>query len=207
MGSNKMLSTSRREIFRAFRNQLRISGWKKNGGPLEKSRKNRNRLAAAVAAVAFGSVAAKNSQTVFDEDLSTNPLGSVYQFQESEITDNLDELPLDYDVEKIQAYWSKRPGEVIKRTAKILSILIPYFHKLVIWEYLIRRKIRDHPGLQKKYAVELRRILTELGPCFIKFGQAMSIRPDLLPSSFLFELQKLCDSVPSFPTQEAIQVI
>merc|ERR1712241_648826 len=208
MGSNKMLSTTRREIFRALRNQLRISGLKKNGGPLEKSRKNRNRLAAAVAAsVAFGSVAVKNSQTVFDEDSSTNPLGSVYQFQESENTDNLDELPLDYDVEKIQAYWSKRPGEVIKRTAKILSILIPYFHKLFIWEYLIRRKIRDNPGLQKKYAIELRRILTELGPCFIKFGQAMSIRPDLLPSSLLFELQKLCDSVPSFPTQEAIQVI
>ena len=84
-------------------------------------------------------------------------------FSESEITDNPDELPLEYDVERIQAYWSKRPGEVIKRTAKILSILIPYFHKLVIWEYLIRRKIRDSPGLQKKYAIELRQILTELG--------------------------------------------
>ena len=44
-----------------------------------------------------------------------------------------------------------------------------------------------------------------LGPCFIKFGQAMSIRPDLLPAAFLVELQKLCDSVPSFPTQEAIE--
>ena len=32
----------------------------------------------------------------------------------------------------------------------------------------------------------------------------MSIRPDLLPSSFLFELQKLCDAVPSFPTQVMI---
>ena len=30
---------------------------------------------------------------------------------------------------------------------------------------------------------------------------------DLLPSTFLFELQKLCDEVPSFPTNEAIQVI
>lgn len=35
----------------------------------------------------------------------------------------------------------------------------------------------------------------------------MSIRPDLLPAAFLVELQKLCDSVPSFPTQEAIEVI
>ena len=62
-------------------------------------------------------------------------------------------------------------------------------------------------GLQKKYAVELRDMLTKLGPSFIKFGQAMSIRPDLLPSSFLFELQKLCDAVPSFPTHDAISVI
>ena len=62
-------------------------------------------------------------------------------------------------------------------------------------------------GLQKKYAVELREMLTKLGPSFIKFGQAMSIRPDLLPSSFLFELQKLCDAVPSFPTHDAIGVI
>ena len=34
----------------------------------------------------------------------------------------------------------------------------------------------------------------------------MSIRPDLLPSSFLFELQKLCDAVPSYPTKDAIEV-
>ena len=81
---------------------------------------------------------------------------------ESEIVDS-DQLPLEYDVEKIISYWSKRTPEVIKRTAEILSILLPYFHKVVIWEYLIRGKIQDHPGLQKKYAVELRRILTELG--------------------------------------------
>ena len=35
----------------------------------------------------------------------------------------------------------------------------------------------------------------------------MSIRPDLLPSSFLFELQKLCDAVPSFPTQVMIMIM
>lgn len=205
-----MLSSPRREMFRALRNQLKIS-WKKNG-PInsEKSRRNRNRFAAVVAtaaaSVAVGSVAVKNSQRVFDEDLTSKPLGSVYNFQESEIVDS-DQLPLEYDVEKITSYWSKRTPEVVKRTAQILSILLPYFHKVVIWEYLIRGKIRDHPGLQKKYAVELRQILTELGPCFIKFGQAMSIRPDLLPAAFLVELQKLCDSVPSFPTQEAIEVI
>ena len=74
-------------MFRALRNQLKIS-WKKNG-PInsEKSRRNRNRFAAVVAtataaaSVAVGSVAVKNSQRVFDEDLTSKPLGSVYNFQ------------------------------------------------------------------------------------------------------------------------------
>lgn len=55
--------------------------------------------------------------------------------------------------------------------------------------------------------MRLREILTELGPCFIKLGQALSIRPDLLPSPVLFELQKLCDAVPSFPTVQALEVM
>merc|ERR1711936_324477 len=100
-----------------------------------------------------------------------------------------------------------RPVEVMLRTLEILAEVVPYFSKLIIWEHLIRRKIKEHEGLQKRYAVELREMLTRLGPCFIKLGQAVSIRPDLLPSSFLFELQKLCDAVPSFPTKDAIDVI
>ena len=128
--------------------------------------------------------------------------GDIYHFQEIE-----DTLPLVYDVERIEKYWNKRTLEVLKRTGEIIHVLGPYLVKLVIWECLIRRKILDHEGLQKKYAIKLRECLTELGPCFIKFGQAMSIRPDLLPSSFVYELQKLCDSVPCFPTPDAISVI
>jgi len=47
-------------------------------------------------------------------------------------------------------------------------------------------------------AVEAREILTRLGPAFIKVGQALSIRPDLLPLPALKELQRLCDSCPPF---------
>lgn len=118
-----------------------------------------------------------------------------------------DKLPLDYDVTKMQDYFNKRPVEVTGRALEIMSEIIPYFTRLLIWEHLIRRKIKNHEGLQKKYAVKLREMLTRLGPCFIKLGQAVSIRPDILPSSFLFELQKLCDAVPSFPTEAAVDVI
>ena len=135
--------------------------------------------------------------------LSDSSIGPIYKFENNEDYD----LPLDYNIAAMENFFNKRPFEVIMRTGEILSEIIPYFSKVFIWEYYIRRKIRDHEGLQKKYAVELREMLTRLGPSFIKFGQAMSIRPDLLPSSFLFELQKLCDAVPSYPTKEAIEVI
>ena len=116
-------------------------------------------------------------------------------------------LPTEYNVSAIQAYWRKRPKEVMLRMTEVTLAFAPYIFKLFIWEYLIRKKIRYHEGLQRKYAVELREILTNLGPCFIKFGQALSIRPDILPSTFLLELQKLCDKVPPFPTIDAINVI
>ena len=50
-------------------------------------------------------------------------------------------------------------------------------------------------------------MLVELGPTFIKFGQMLSIRPDLLPAAVLLELQRLCDAVPAFPTTLAIDLI
>ena len=46
-----------------------------------------------------------------------------------------------------------------------------------------------------KRAIELRNIVTSLGPAYIKLGQALSIRPDLLSPAAMNELQKLCDKV------------
>jgi len=133
-------------------------------------------------------------------------LGSTYNVQD--ISDyNLSKLSLEYNIAAIESFFQQRRGEVLGRVGEIISLVAPFTFRLLVWEYLIRRKIRESEGLQKRYAVELREMLTKLGPCFIKLGQAMSIRPDLLPSPFLFELQKLCDAVPSFPTEDALKVI
>jgi len=61
--------------------------------------------------------------------------------------------------------------------------------------------------LHARRAAEARALLTELGPTFIKFGQMLSIRPDVIPPAAIYELQKLCDSVPSFPTPLALAVV
>jgi ubiquinone biosynthesis protein len=51
--------------------------------------------------------------------------------------------------------------------------------------------------------VRVREALQELGPIFVKFGQSLSTRPDLLPDDIAGELAKLQDAVPPFPGAEA----
>ncbi|MDP6950473.1 MAG: 2-polyprenylphenol 6-hydroxylase, partial [Arenicellales bacterium] len=53
----------------------------------------------------------------------------------------------------------------------------------------------------------LREALEELGPVFVKFGQALSTRPDLIPSDIATELTRLQDDVPPFPGELAKTVV
>lgn len=53
----------------------------------------------------------------------------------------------------------------------------------------------------------LRDALIELGPLFIKLGQMLSTRPDILPEGLILELEKLQDRVPPFGEEKAIQII
>jgi len=58
-----------------------------------------------------------------------------------------------------------------------------------------------------KHEVRLRRTLERLGPTFIKFGQVLSIRPDLVPKDYCRELEKLQDKVPEFAFEEVISIV
>jgi len=53
----------------------------------------------------------------------------------------------------------------------------------------------------------IRLALVELGPIFVKFGQAVSTRRDLLPREIADELAKLQDRVPPFPAEEAVAIL
>lgn len=53
----------------------------------------------------------------------------------------------------------------------------------------------------------LRRSFEALGPVFVKFGQALSTRPDILPPDIAMELSRLQDRVPPFPGERALEII
>src|SRR3954463_6288726 len=68
------------------------------------------------------------------------------------------------------------------------------------WTWSVRK--RDEPR-----AVRLREALEELGPIFVKFGQALSTRRDLLPADIAEELAKLQDRVPPFDGRVARAIV
>jgi ubiquinone biosynthesis protein len=56
-------------------------------------------------------------------------------------------------------------------------------------------------------ALAFRKRLVELGPAYIKLGQVLSTRPDLLPESYIRELEKLQDDVDPIPTNDVVGII
>jgi len=87
-----------------------------------------------------------------------------------------------------------------------LVFTIPFMRPLAFMMYLApwnwRRRARDQPR-----GARIRLALEELGPIFIKFGQMLSTRRDLLPPDIAVELAHLQDRVPPFSNAEARALI
>jgi ubiquinone biosynthesis protein len=72
--------------------------------------------------------------------------------------------------------------------------------------YLLdRRKAEAQPDADR--GRRLREMLDELGPTFVKFGQLLSTRPDLVPPDMIAELRKLQDEVSPFPIEDVERVV
>jgi len=105
----------------------------------------------------------------------------------------------------------------VKRYRQILAVLFKYgFGDLVdvmkIEQYvevglkLVSRKSRVNLESLSR-PVRVRKALEELGPAFIKLGQILSTRPDLLSVDFMHELTKLQDDVPPFPFTDVRDIL
>jgi predicted unusual protein kinase regulating ubiquinone biosynthesis (AarF/ABC1/UbiB family) len=110
---------------------------------------------------------------------------------------------LRYDPDAIAEYYRARPWQVAGRSQEVFGSLSRYLGK--IW--LDKKWDRTDEVTQRQRAIELRDLLTRLGPAFIKIGQAISTRPDLVPPIYLEELAKLQDQIPPFDNAIAFRYI
>jgi len=126
------------------------------------------------------------------------------EYQSKTLVKDTEYLPREYSRDKIVRFWKQRPISVISRLTNIVHELLP-----VVGSYIYDFKLcgRSSEELQQQHAVRLKNTLTRLGPAFIKFGQQLSIRPDIVPATVLKELQKLCDAVDSFEDEIAFDTI
>lgn len=109
---------------------------------------------------------------------------------------------LSYDAEAIASYYRFRPWQVIWRAIAVVW-LFGNFALHLYWDKITNRELINQP----KRARELRKVITALGPAYIKVGQALSTRPDLIRKDFLDELTKLQDQLPPFPNHIAFDII
>ncbi len=107
-----------------------------------------------------------------------------------------------YDPEAIAEYYHYRLWLVIWRFLVIVFSFASFLLG-VLWDKWRYQKVEDTP----ERATQLRKILTRLGPTFIKVGQALSTRPDLIRKDFLEELIKLQDQLAPFDNKTAISII
>src|SRR5512133_4345960 len=94
----------------------------------------------------------------------------------------------------LSVVWRYRLDEIA-----VASLRSPMLVRIVGWT--------TGRGPAEPRAVRLRRALEDLGPIFVKFGQVLSTRRDLLPADIADELAKLQDRVPPFPAAEARHLV
>ncbi len=111
-----------------------------------------------------------------------------------------------------QIPWLPRRG-LVGRTRQIVAVLTRHGWGWILSQMEANSAAKRAPVTldskvnHRKQAEHLRQALNELGATFIKLGQALSTRPDLLPPDYITELGKLQDEVPPMPFEKMEQVL
>jgi ubiquinone biosynthesis protein len=103
----------------------------------------------------------------------------------------------------------------LKRLREISTVVVRHgfgelWDRAKIWDVLGRRVEGERPSREEIRATSARRFretLADLGPTFIKLGQILSSRPDILPADFIAELSHLQDSAAPMPVGTVLELI
>jgi len=117
-----------------------------------------------------------------------------------------------YNPKLSDEYYQQRPLMVIKRIIK-LALLTGTFNTGLIFDWLVLGKLlkdEEYTALKNaepRRAKESLILCEQLGPTFIKLGQALSIREDIVPPAYALELRQLQDAVSPFDSTRAYEIL
>ena len=117
-----------------------------------------------------------------------------------------------YDPKVADAFYRERPLLVARRIIT-LARLNSAFTTGLLFDWLVLGKLfkdEEYTALKNaepRRAKEALVLCEQLGTTFIKLGQALSIREDLIPTAYALELRQLQDAVPPFSSEEAFGVL
>ncbi|KAL7470637.1 hypothetical protein ACHAXS_010881 [Conticribra weissflogii] len=173
-------------------------------GNKKKNNSFRDQIASSGAVSAAAMATAAVNAAVSMKTLTAPSVDKSYISLDSSKETDLDGLPLTYDKDLIEQYWKKERGALNQRWSYFVSKAVPFLTRLVTL-FISEGEINERhiPGLSRQARMDLQ----DLGPTFIKAGQMMSVRPDVLPQATLDELTKLQDAVIPFETEIAVKQI
>ncbi len=111
------------------------------------------------------------------------------------------QLEMKYRPNKNLIWLLLRPWILFPRIIYILLTIIFFILRLLV------QGSSKNKNVQKDLSKYLFNVITDLGPCYIKLGQALSTRPDLVRQDWLTELTNLQDNLPPFDHQIALKII
>lgn len=108
-----------------------------------------------------------------------------------------------YDPAAAQTYYAQRPLLVAQRVLQLLRLSNRFLLGFAIDKYVTKQEEQN----RALRAEQLLALITKLGPTAIKVGQALSVRPDLIPAEYAASLSTLQDQVPPFPSTQAKELL
>lgn len=117
-----------------------------------------------------------------------------------------------YDPDQIAVYFNCRPHvlafRILEVSAAFASVIMKTkFDNIVKSKRHILRRKTDEIESEDVTGEILKETMLKLGPTFVKVGQSISTRPDLVGQEICKALAELQDQLPPFPTSEAMQII
>jgi hypothetical protein len=99
--------------------------------------------------------------------------------------------------------WQRAHSSPLRRQLEIFWVAVSFLSFLA-WDKLVNKITSTQRQYRAKWLINH---LLDLGPTFIKIGQSLSTRADLIPPEYIQALSQLQDRVPPFSSQDAIAVI